>query len=67
MKRGQSLPDIYQIYPKSGHRFGGHTITNKKPRSSGVFCLWALMPGNDYIGSAGRLFIAYIVPVVLTD
>ena len=25
MKSGQSLPDIYQTYPKSGHTFGGHT------------------------------------------
>ena len=25
MKSGQSLPGIYQTYPKSGHTFGGHT------------------------------------------
>ena len=25
MKSGQTLPDIYQTYPKSGHTFGGHT------------------------------------------
>jgi len=25
MKSGQSLPDIYQTYPKSGHTFGGHS------------------------------------------
>jgi len=25
MKSSQSLPDIYQTYPKSGHTFGGHT------------------------------------------
>ena len=25
MKSGQSLLDIYQTYPKSGHTFGGHT------------------------------------------
>jgi len=28
MKSGQSLPDIYQTYPKSGHTFGGHTPTH---------------------------------------
>jgi len=26
MKSSQSLPDIYQTYPKSGHTFGGHTL-----------------------------------------
>jgi len=36
MKSSQSLPDIYQTYPKSGHTFGGHTPMGRM----GIYIGW---------------------------
>ena len=61
MKSGQSLPDIYQTYPKSGHTFGGHTPT---PRLGSHPCcppLGLLDRMNAYFSISSPTLVGFFV------